>query len=102
VRTALLGGERDDAAAVARRAWADGHDEVHLPLVGIRRAPRVVDLARECGLPVAVWTVNHRADLRWVSALGVDAVITDDVPVSRSELDRAVLADARATVPTTA
>jgi glycerophosphoryl diester phosphodiesterase len=89
VRTALLGGEAEDATEVVRRAVADGHDEVHLPLAGLRRSPRVVELAGGWGLAVAVWTVNGRADLRWVSDLGVDAVITDDVTVSRTELARA-------------
>src|SRR5689334_18625479 len=30
VRTALLGESRDEAIDTVRRAWADGHDEVHL------------------------------------------------------------------------
>jgi glycerophosphoryl diester phosphodiesterase len=91
VRTALLGNTADPLAAVACRAYADGHDEVHLPLVGVRRAPEVVELARRLGLGVAVWTVNRREDLHWVADLGVDAVITDDVPAARRELDRAAV-----------
>jgi glycerophosphoryl diester phosphodiesterase len=102
VRTALLGEKADDPTAILRRAYADGHDEVHLPLVGVRRSPRVVELAHSLGLPVAVWTVNDREDLRWLAGLGVDAVVTDDVLTSRSELGRAVRADARETVPTAA
>jgi glycerophosphoryl diester phosphodiesterase len=43
------------------------------------------------GLGVAVWTVNRREDLHWVADLGVDAVITDDVPAARRELDRAAV-----------
>jgi glycerophosphoryl diester phosphodiesterase len=79
VRTALLGDKADDAAAVVRRARADGHDEVHLPLVSLRRAPQAAELAGSLGLDVAVWTVNDPADLRWVAGLGTGAVITDDV-----------------------
>jgi glycerophosphoryl diester phosphodiesterase len=88
VRTALLGDTSAPAAAVVRRAHEDGHDEVHLPLVGVRRTPQVVETARWLGLPVTSWTVNRRRDLRWVADLGVDAVITDDVPRARAELDR--------------
>jgi glycerophosphoryl diester phosphodiesterase len=89
VRTALLGDTADPAAAVVRRAHVDGHDEVHLPLVGVRRTPWAVDTARSLGLAVTCWTVNRRSDLRWVAELGVDAVITDDVQGARTELDRA-------------
>jgi glycerophosphoryl diester phosphodiesterase len=91
VRTALLGNTSDPAAAVVRRAHVDGHDEVHLPLAGVRRTPRVVQTARSLGLGVAVWTVNRRDDLHWVADLGVDAVITDDVPAALRELDRAAV-----------
>ena len=37
VRTALLGEKSDPAAEVVHRAHQDGHDEVHLPLVAVRR-----------------------------------------------------------------
>lgn len=89
VRTALLGDREVPAERIVERAAVDGHDEVHLPLVGVRRAPRVVELARSLGLSVTLWTVNRRTDLRWAADLGVDAVITDDVLTAWSELDRA-------------
>jgi glycerophosphoryl diester phosphodiesterase len=88
VRTALLGEKSDPAGAVVRRAHQDGHDEVHLSLSAVRRAPQAVEMARRLGLSVALWTVNRRADLRWAAEIGVDAVITDDVLVAWSELDR--------------
>ena len=89
VRTALLGDKADPATEVVRRAHQDGHDEVHLPLVAIRRTPEVVETARLLGLAVALWTINARADLQWVAELGVDSVITDDILTAWSELDRA-------------
>jgi len=89
VRTALLGDRSDSAPAIVRRAHEDGHDEVHLPLNAVRRAPEAVELAHRLGLSVALWTVNGRSDLQWVAELGVDAVITDDVLTAWSELDRA-------------
>jgi glycerophosphoryl diester phosphodiesterase len=89
VRTALLGGKAEPAADVVRRAHQDGHDEVHLPLIGVRRMPEAVETARLLGLTVALWTVNVRSDLQWVAELGVDAVITDDILTAWSELDRA-------------
>ena len=89
VRTALLGGKSAPAAEVVHRAHQDGHDEVHLPLVAVRRTPESVETARLLGLAVALWTVNGRPDLQFVAELGVDAVITDDILTAWSELDRA-------------
>jgi glycerophosphoryl diester phosphodiesterase len=91
VRTALLGDRTDPVADVVRRAHEDGHDEVHLPLVGVRRTPQVVETAHALGLEVVLWTVNRRPELQWVADLGADAVITDDVLTAWSELDRAVV-----------
>ena len=102
VRTALLGDSADAAATVVRRAAADGHDEVHLPLAAVRRTPRALDLARWSGLSVSLWTVNDRRDLRWAAELGVDAVITDDVPAARGQLDAIAIARPAGTVAVTA
>jgi glycerophosphoryl diester phosphodiesterase len=97
VRTALLGEKTDPVDAIVRRADEDGHDEVHLPVAGARRTPEALAAARDRGLSVALWTVNRRRDLRWAAQLGVSAVITDDVPRARRELDRdAVLEQAAA------
>ena len=79
VRTALLGEKAEDPIAVVRRAHAGGHDEVHLPLVGLRRTPQAIELAHSLGHEVAVWTVNGQQDLSWATGQGADAVITDDV-----------------------
>ena len=92
VRTALLGHTADAATEVVRRAAQDGHDEVHLSLAGVRRAPEAVETAHRLGLSVALWTVNARADLAWVAELGIEAVITDDILTAWSELDRATVA----------
>jgi glycerophosphoryl diester phosphodiesterase len=93
MRTALLGDTSTPAAALVRRAHEDGHDEVHLPLAGVRRMPQAVGAARWLGLGVTLWTVNRRRDLRWVAELGVDAVITDDVRGARRKLNRAAVAE---------
>jgi len=89
VRTALLGREWMPAADVVRRAHADGHDEVHLPLVGVRHTPESVRTAHSLGMSVALWTINRPEDLRWAATLGVAAVITDDVPTARLESELA-------------
>ena len=88
VRTALLADKEAPAASAVHRAHEDGHDEVHLPLVGVRRTPEVIELAHNLGLEIALWTVNSRTDLQWVADLGVGAVITDDIVTAWSELDR--------------
>lgn len=90
VRTALLGEKSDPAEQIVQRAAEGGHDEVHLPLVGLLRTPEAAASARQHGLSVAVWGVDRRPELQWVASLGVDAVITDDVLTAWSELDRAV------------
>ena len=88
IRTALLGEKSDPAAAVVQRAYRDGHDEVHLSVAAVRRFEAAVATARQLGLSVALWTVNDRHDLSWSAELGVDAVITDEPLVARSQLDR--------------
>ncbi|HEY5098228.1 MAG TPA: glycerophosphodiester phosphodiesterase [Acidimicrobiales bacterium] len=45
--------------------------------------------ARRAGLSLAVWTVNDRAQVEAMADLGVDTVITDDVPLALSALGRA-------------
>jgi glycerophosphoryl diester phosphodiesterase len=91
VRTALLCDKHEPVDAIVRRADEDGHDEVHLPVVGARQAPEALAAARDRGLSVALWTVNRRRDLRWAAQQGVAAVITDDVSRARRELDRAAV-----------
>jgi glycerophosphoryl diester phosphodiesterase len=93
VRTALLGDASVPADVVVRRAYEDGHDEVHLPLVRVRQAPQAVETAQWLGLGVTLWTVNRKRDLRWVAGLGVDAVITDDVARARGKRDRIAAAE---------
>jgi glycerophosphoryl diester phosphodiesterase len=86
VRTAVLGSSRAPAHTTLRHALDSGHQEVHLSLAAIRRAPDVVRLARRFGVTVTAWTVNRHEDLRCAAAWGVDAVITDDVVLARSAL----------------
>jgi glycerophosphoryl diester phosphodiesterase len=62
-----------------RHVLDDGHDEVHLGLAALRRAPHVVRLARQLGVGLTAWTVNGRDDLLRLARWGVDAVITDNV-----------------------
>lgn len=45
----------------------------------------VVD-AHEAGVKTAVWTVNHRAAVEALVAIGVDGIITDDVSVMEGAL----------------
>ena len=45
--------------------------------------PALLRSARQAGLPVLVWTVNHAEDMQRLLALGVDGILTDD-PASLS------------------
>lgn len=44
--------------------------------------------ARRAGLSIAAWTVNDRPELERLAELGVDTVITDDVPLALDALGR--------------
>ena len=50
--------------------------------------PSLVHEAQDAGLAVAAWTVNDRALVQSVAALGVNTVITDDVTMALSVLGR--------------
>jgi len=69
-------------AAAARGLVARGLSAIH-PVVGVVDEA-LVRVAHDVGLGVGVWTVNDPADLRRMTALGVDVVITDrpDVAVA--------------------
>ncbi|WP_137824083.1 glycerophosphodiester phosphodiesterase family protein [Brevibacterium sp. 2SA] len=45
-----------------------------------------VDRAHRLGLEVHVWTINDAADMRTLAGLGVDAIVTDDVPLAQATL----------------
>jgi glycerophosphoryl diester phosphodiesterase len=83
VRTALLGHEAEPAHSVLRRAVSGGHDDAHLNVAALERAPHVVTLAHHLGVGVTAWTVNRRDDLRRVVRWGVDGVITDNIVAAR-------------------
>lgn len=87
LHTALLGHSSESAVTALRRADEAGDDEVHLSLRSLRAAPHAVRMAHQRGISVTAWTVNG-ADLAEVAALGVDAVITDDVAAARARFPR--------------
>ena len=58
------------AEALRARASAIG-----LPIT--RADPAIVRLAHESGFSVFVWTVNDPADMRYLTRIGVDGIITD-------------------------
>jgi glycerophosphoryl diester phosphodiesterase len=90
LRTALLGHghETESAVAVLRRANEAGHDEAHLSMGLLRQSPHAVRMAHHRGISVTAWTVNG-AELEEVAALGVDAVITDDIATARTTVRQA-------------
>jgi glycerophosphoryl diester phosphodiesterase len=61
-----------DAAQYAKRAGASA---VH-PYFRCLTREQMTE-AHEAGLQVNVWTVNEAADMHWMKALGVDAIITN-------------------------
>lgn len=75
--TALLGRPTVRPAALLRRALVAGHDQIHPHVGALLAEPGTVELAHRCGVEVVVWTANRDRAVRRLSALGVDAVITD-------------------------
>lgn len=75
--TALLGRPTVRPAALLRRALVAGHDQIHPHVGALLAEPGTVELAHRCGIEVVVWTANRDRAVRRLSALGVDAVITD-------------------------
>lgn len=62
---------------IRRHSRADGfHPELAMVDAAYMAA------ARRLGMPVRVWTVNEAADIQRMIALGVDAIITDDLALA--------------------
>jgi glycerophosphoryl diester phosphodiesterase len=81
VRTALLGSPSMPLSSLLRRAVHGGIHDIHPNVLSALEAPEVLAAARALGVGVTCWTVNDESDARRLTALGVDALITDD-PVS--------------------
>lgn len=75
----LLPGWADPAASLAL-ALDLGCRALHLHR-SLVTASVVADI-HAAGLAAAVWTVNDRAEIATLAALGVDTIITDDVPLA--------------------
>ncbi len=75
----LLGYEVAPRTAV-ERAVAHGLQALHPWVLSVEAA--YVAAAHDAGLELATWTVNARHDLERMLGLGVDTVITDDVPLA--------------------
>lgn len=82
VRTSAGTGEIALAAAGGMRALDERIDCLQVPeaRAGIRVVtPRLIAAAHRTGRQVHVWTVNAAAQMERLAALGVDAIVTDDV-----------------------
>ena len=82
----LLGYVQDPVPAVAV-AVAHGLSAVHPFVLAV--SVEVVERAHGAGLDVNTWTVNARHDLEAMVAIGVDAVITDDIVAALGVLEGA-------------
>jgi len=82
----LLLGFGVDPIDVLEGLVASGFNAVH-PFVLLVSAP-LVEAAHTAGLAVNTWTVDAAHDLEAMARLGVDAVITDDVPLALAVIDQ--------------
>lgn len=80
VATGVLSWFAPTAAQSVDLAIAGGHDAIHPHFAFVTE--ELVAAAHDAGLAVNVWTVNEPEDLASMAALGVDAVVTDDVPTA--------------------
>ena len=74
----------DGAVVAADRGHAAIHPDVR-SIVG-PVAAALADRAREFGMTVNAWTVNHASEIRRLAAAGIDGVITDVPGVARAAL----------------
>jgi glycerophosphoryl diester phosphodiesterase len=84
LRTGLLLPSWADPSAGLAQARDLGCRALHLQRA-LATAAVVAD-AHAAGLAVAVWTVNDPADFAAMAALGVDTIITDDVPLALASI----------------
>ncbi len=73
---------------VRRRRRRHGYGCVQVPpkALGIRLSRRMVDGFHDLGLLVHVWTINDRATMAELLAMGVDGIMTDELSTLRSLL----------------
>jgi glycerophosphoryl diester phosphodiesterase len=86
IPTGLLVPSWFDPADLVAAARLRSCTAVHPP-AGMVTGP-LVEEAHAAGLAVAAWTVNDRTLVETLAELGVDTVITDDVPLVREVVDR--------------
>ncbi|MCI8726815.1 MAG: glycerophosphodiester phosphodiesterase [Hungatella sp.] len=74
---------------VIAAAYGDYYSDEFIDVISIRSSfvtGKMVEAAHEAGKAVHAWTVNDRAELERLSALGVDGVITDRPVLAREVL----------------
>ena len=79
IRIGLLVELGADPMSALERATDHGFNALH-PFV-MQVTASLVEAAHHAGIAVNTWTVNAPADLRAMAELGVEAIITDDVPL---------------------
>jgi glycerophosphoryl diester phosphodiesterase len=90
IRTAFLCGASANLRAATALSVAHGHDALHPhhSLLGTTAAARdVVQVIRQEGLEVNVWTVNEPERMRDLAQAGVDGIISDDPARLRAVLE---------------
>ena len=85
--TALLLEPVSDPMEGLETARGHGHGGLHPFFLAVDTA--LMKAAARAGVAVRVWTVNEPDAVRALAGLGVDAVITDDVPAALGALGRA-------------
>lgn len=70
----------DDVDRVTAEVAAAGHAAIHPHHLAV--TPELVAAAHAAGLTVNCWTCNEPERMRWLAALGVDGIITDEVELA--------------------
>jgi glycerophosphoryl diester phosphodiesterase len=92
--TALLGRPGLPLGLLLKRAFADGHDQVHPHVLSLLTRLDLVRTAAQQGITVTGWTVNRASDLVRLAEAGVEAAITDDASAAFQVLAQEGLARA--------
>ncbi len=75
-----------DLTKITKRVIKKNFFAVHPHFAGVNK--ELVDFAHTNNLKVNVWTINERADMERLIKLGVDGIITDDIPLAKELLGR--------------
>lgn len=78
--------EPRDLINITKRVIKKNLFAVHPYFAGVNR--ELIEFAHKNNLKVNVWTINEKPDMERLIKLGIDGIITDDIPLAKELLGR--------------